>query len=119
MTHPVHVVVEVGDPSIRMGLLLNLRVDGYDVVETTTGGQLPPLVDGRLNLLVLDAKARRPSDWSYLSAHPPRSVVLLCEPESQRELAARVGPAVGGVFVKPFALRELLACIAELAAASD
>jgi hypothetical protein len=64
---------------------------------------------------VLDADVTTPPEWSYLSAHPPRSVVLLCQPDKQRELTARVGPALGGIFVKPFSLKELLACITELA----
>ena len=108
------ILVVEDDPSIRLGLSLNLRSEGYEVEEAEDGlAGLDKALDGGFDLVVLDLNLPGPHGFEVLrrmrEAGVPSQVLVLSARDGELDKVAGLDLGADDYVTKPFGLSELLA----------
>jgi DNA-binding response OmpR family regulator len=106
------ILLVVDDASLRAGLSMNLRVEGYEVF---TAPQDTPanleVLSRRFAAALVDADAGSSVEWLREARAAGMACLVLCRPEGVSEWRARLSLDDGQVVSKPFGLEPLLASI--------
>ena len=108
------ILVVEDDPSIVLGLRLNLESEGYDVTTITDGHEaLQAVRDGRWDLVVLDIMLPRRNGYEIISDmrrrgdHTP--IVVLSARTAETDTVMGLDLGADDYVTKPFSVGELLA----------
>jgi len=114
---PARILVAEDDDGVRAGLVANLEIEGYEIVEARDGGQAIALLEQQtFDLIISDVVMPIATGVDVLSAVRKRQIeapfILISAFVSEELVTRALSEGLFAMLYKPFAMERILAVVA-------